>query len=176
MSLIQLRPASFSDYEAIARLHADSWKKNYRGMMSDDYLDNKVDLDRHQVWQKRLKAPMPKQVVTVAFAKGLLAGFCCTLLDDDPVFGSLIDNLHVCTSMQKSGIGKMLVKDAAEKILTQASSHNMYLWVYEANKNARAAYEHLGGRCHETVLKVGDDGSTAPVCRYIWPQVQELIR
>jgi GNAT superfamily N-acetyltransferase len=176
MSPIQLRSAQFSDYEPIARLHADNWKKNYRGMMSDDYLDHKVDTDRLLVWHDRLKDPNVKQIVTVAFAEGKLAGFCCTLLDDDPIFGSLIDNLHVCSSMQKSGIGKLLVKDAAANILAKSSSGSMYLWVYEANTNARAAYERLGGKNHETVLKESSDGSRARTCRYVWEDVQLLVQ
>lgn len=173
---VQLRSAQFSDYEAIAHLHADNWKKNYRGMMSEDYLDHKVDADRLQVWHDRLKNLNAKQIVTLAIAEGKLAGFCCTMIDDDPVFGSLIDNLHVCSSRQKSGIGKLLVKDAAHNILAKSSSRSMYLWVYEANINARAAYEKLGGNNHETVLKESSDGSRARTCRYVWEDVQRLLQ
>jgi len=51
--MIALKDAIPSDYKAIAALHADSWKKNYRVMFSDNFLDNDVDEDRLQVWQER---------------------------------------------------------------------------------------------------------------------------
>ncbi len=64
--MIILRPATFADHGAIAQLHAESWKKNYRRIWSDDFLDNQVDDDRLSVWFQRLKSPEENQHVTVA--------------------------------------------------------------------------------------------------------------
>ena len=43
--MIALKDAIPSDYKAIAALHADSWKKNYRRRFIDNFLDNDVDED-----------------------------------------------------------------------------------------------------------------------------------
>jgi ribosomal protein S18 acetylase RimI-like enzyme len=173
--VIKLRQAQFSDYRAIAKLHADNWKQTYRGILSDNYLDTEADIDLLNTWHRRLSEPEENQIITVAVLNKDIVGFCCTILNDDPLFGSLIDNLHVSTAMQKAGIGKMLIKDAAEAIIEKALTRKMYLWVYEANINARRAYERLGGTNLETILKRGNDGTVVSTCRYTWGDVAKII-
>lgn len=166
--MITLRDARLSDYASIARLHAQSWRQNYRGIYSDPFLDNEVEHERLDVWQKRLSAPGSNQQVIVATQDEAIVGFACLQLDDDPVFGSLLDNLHVASAVQGSGIGKLLMKECAQRIADKSNSHRMYLWVYEANENARRVYERLGAEHFETVEKQTEDGTKAQVCRYVW--------
>lgn len=173
--MITLREAQFSDYMAIAKLHADSWRLNYRGILSDEYLDNDVEKDRLDTWYERLKSPGKNQLVTVAAFDEHIAGFCCVFLNDDPDFGSLVDNFHVAKNMQRSGIGKMLIKESVKKIHDKANTQKMYLWVFEANKNARIVYERLHGICFETIEKKNEDGTTSKTCRYIWDDVSKLL-
>jgi GNAT superfamily N-acetyltransferase len=173
--VIKLIEAQLSDYRDIAKLHADSWKRNYRGILSDNYLDNEAYIDRLDTWYRRLYKPVENQIVTLAVLNRDIVGFCCTMLNDDPLYGSLIDNLHVSESMQKSGIGKMLIKDAAGTIVKKALTPKMYLWVYEANTNARKVYEHLGGTNFETLMKTGNDGTAVRTCRYTWNDVGKII-
>jgi GNAT superfamily N-acetyltransferase len=175
LSVIKLRQAQLADYRAIAKLHADNWKRTYRGILSDNYLDNEVDSDRLNVWRHRLGEPDENQNTTVAILNNEIVGFCCTILNDDSRFGSLVDNLHVTTTMQKSGIGKMLIKDAANVIIRKALTRKMYLWVYEANTNARKAYDCLGGANVETLMKTDTDGTPTRICRYTWDDVAKII-
>lgn len=60
------REATVADAQAIATLHADSWRSNYRGAYLDSFLDGDVHQDRLQVWQARLSAPAANQFVVVA--------------------------------------------------------------------------------------------------------------
>jgi ribosomal protein S18 acetylase RimI-like enzyme len=173
--VIKLRPAELSDFKAIAKLHADNWQKNYRGILSDDYLNNEVEKDRLNTWYKRLSSPSKNQIVTIATLDNIFAGFCCLYFDDDPIFGSLIDNLHVSSNLQRSGIGKTLVKDCARKVYDKAENKKMYLWVYQSNKNAQIAYERLGGTNFETIEKENPDATTAITCRIIWDDITSLI-
>jgi ribosomal protein S18 acetylase RimI-like enzyme len=173
--MIKLRQAQFSDYTAIAKLHATNWKKHYQGILSDDYLDNEVDNDLLETWHQRLTSPGDNQFITVATLTDTIVGFCCVYLTDDTVFGSLIDNLHVSSSLQKSGIGKMLVKASAKYICDNAENKKMYLLVYEANTNARIAYERLGGINLETVEKENRDGTISKTCRIVWADASKLI-
>lgn len=172
---VQYRMATFADYTEIARLHTDSWRRTYRGIYSDQYLDHEAAQDRLDTWHKRLGTVNPNQHVTVALLDDRLIGFCCIQLDDDPVFGSLIDNLHVASTLHRSGVGKMLLSYSAMIIRNKASGKKVYLWVYENNVNARRAYEHLGATNFETIDKKNDDGSMARACRYTWDDVSKLI-
>ncbi len=173
--MIEIRDVSFADYPAISKLHADSWRQNYRGILSDNFLDNKIEQFHLDTWYNRLKSPKENQYTTIATVDKNIAGFSCFLLDDDALFGSLLDNLHVSNNMQQAGIGKLLMKNCAKTICDKCDNHKMYLWVYELNENARKIYEHLGGTKFETIEKQNVDETTAMVCRYIWNDVSIII-
>lgn len=170
-----LRPARFSDYLAISKLHAESWRQNYRHILSDYYLENEVEQERADTWYKRLQSPAKNQCVTIALLQEDMAGFSCLLLDDDPVFGSLLDNLHVSKPFQKTGIGRKLIHHCAKTICEKAGKASMYLWVYESNTNARKVYERLHAENFETVEKQNDDGTISNTCRYIWEDISVLL-
>jgi len=172
--MIKIRPAEFSDHQTIAKLHADNWRLNYRGIMSDNYLDNEVENERLQNWYKKFTNPISGQFVIMAENEAGLVGFCSLIIDEDPVFGSYVDNLHVSSAQQKSGIGKMMMRHAATIIAERANSGKMYLWVYEANTNARSAYEKMGATNFETLDLPNVDGTISPTCRYIWDDVSGL--
>lgn len=173
--MVELREAQFADFAAIADLHARSWQKHYRGIMSNAFLENEVEHERRDAWYERLKAPPANQEVIVATLDNNIIGFACLCLDDDPVHGSLLDNLHVSADLQKSGVGKILLQECAKRITDKSNNSKMYLWVFELNKEARAVYEHLGGQHAETVEKESFDGSRAKVCRYTWDDVSVLL-
>jgi ribosomal protein S18 acetylase RimI-like enzyme len=173
--MLELRDAVYSDYPAIAKIHADNWRQYYRGIYSDDFLDNLVKQERLGVWQQRLSKIEEGQKITVAIADGIVAGFSCLYIDEDQFFGSYLDNLHVSADHQKSGIGKQLLHECAGRIIGTASTRKLYLWVYEANQGARRVYEHLGAVHFETCIKQTKDGKTARTCRYCWTDVGLLI-
>ena len=173
--MITLRPAQLSDYSAIALLQAENWRQNYRGIFSDTFLDYEVDQERIWDWYERLDTPGENQQVIIAMAAENVVGFACLLLNDDPVFGSLLDNLHVSMDWQRAGIGKWLMKECAKIIRDKGSNNKMYLWVYESNQNAINVYNRLGGTNLETIEKQHKDGTKARACRYIWDDVSQLI-
>lgn len=169
--MIELRPAKFSDYTAIAEIHTESWQKNYRNILSDQFLDGEVEEERLAFWQRRLSSLMASQQVTVATNHDTIVGFSCLFIDYDPLYGTLLDNLHVLHEFQNKGIGKLLMKNCAGMILEKAKDPKMYLWCYEANENARKVYEHLGGNCLHIVRKSNVDETEANACRYVWQDV-----
>lgn len=127
------------------------------------------------VWYERFKSPADNQVVTIAELDETIAGFCCVFLDDDPVFGSLIDNFHVAMNFQRSGVGTTLFRESARIIHNKSDSPKMYLWVFEANKNARIVYERFGGDCFETIDKENEDRTVSKTCRYTWNDVSKML-
>src|SRR5437879_977376 len=98
---MNLRPATPDDIGAIARLHADSWRRNYRGAYSDEFLDGGVVADRLATWTDRFAPAATTSTCTiVAELDGVVIGFAHTVVDDDPQWGSLGDNLHVAHGPQ----------------------------------------------------------------------------
>lgn len=173
--MINFRTATTADIAAIASLHAESWRKHYRGIWRDAYLDGPVYEDRAKVWRERLESPKSNQHILLAMANDALVGFACFYLDDDPVFGTLLDNLHVVSDQQGGGIGTQLIRAAAAVAHGHDPDSKFYLWVLEANHKARGFYEHLGANHHETVQLEEPDGGASSVCRYVWSKASDLM-
>ncbi len=143
---ICVRQARSDDARWVAELHADSWRRHYRGSYSDAYLDGDLVGDRLAVWTARLdEAGEGTAVTLVAERNGGRMGFVHARLDHDPVWGALIDNLHVRDDARRSGIGSRLLTEAAACIARARAGSRVHLWVQEQNADARAFYLARGG-------------------------------
>jgi ribosomal protein S18 acetylase RimI-like enzyme len=176
MTDVDYRIATAADADAIAGLHADSWRRAYRGMYTDEFLDGDLVAERLGVWRPRLADPPPNQYVRLAEADGELAGFICGYADNDPTWGSLIDNLHVSIDYRRTGIASELMGRAADWFTANADSPSVYLWVIEQNTGARRFYETLGATNAETVSLTLQSGNPGTTCRYVWPTTSALSR
>jgi ribosomal protein S18 acetylase RimI-like enzyme len=140
-----VRAASTSDAAAIARIHAASWRRHYRGAYSDTYLDGDLESERLQTWIERLARPEGR-ITLVADLGGRVLGFVHVRLDADRLWGTLIDNLHVLHDSRGLGIGTRLLRAAAQAIAADRSASTIYLWVQEQNAAAIGFYLSRGGR------------------------------
>ncbi len=168
------RTARADDAERIALLHTDSWRRTYRGMMTDEFLDGRALANRQQVWRERLHAGNPSQFVCVAECGSELVGFICAFASEDARWGSYIDNLHVTRSMHGRGVGRALMREAGQWLARVAPEQGVYLWVMEANTPARQFYDRLGATNAGTVDLQDPGGGHAPNCRYVWPDLRRL--
>jgi ribosomal protein S18 acetylase RimI-like enzyme len=173
---VDYRRASSRDAEDIAALHADSWRRNYRGAYSDAFLDGDVLDDRRRVWTDRLTNPRPTDHTIVADSDGVIVGFAHTALDDDPAWGALLDNLHVANAMARGGIGARLLAETAAVVVEHSPDSGLYLWVLERNAAAQAFYERMGGRRVERAMaEPTGGGDLIPTLRYAWPEPSVLL-
>ena len=124
--LLHFRPARISDAAAIAELHADSWRRHYRGAYADAYLDGDIETDRMAVWTDRLNTATDRDQTQLAEEQGAVVGFVHTILRKDPAWGALLDNLHVTYLRKRSGIGAQLLKLSAEFVVDQAPGSGLY--------------------------------------------------
>lgn len=159
----RIRDADASDGRAIAALHAASWRTAYRGILAEPYLAGPVESERAAVWRARFAPPLsPDQVVVVAEAEqgGPPLGFCCILAGHHPVFGSLIDNLHVRPDLSRLGLGRRLLRAGAGGVAAGAHpAAPFHLTVFERNTRAIAAYERWGGALAERLESDEPDGA-----------------
>ncbi len=172
---MEYRQGVLADAELIALLHADSWRRTYRGMMRDAFLDDEVVEDRRSVWNERLAAPAKNQFVVVAEEQEEICGFACLFGDDDPVWGSLLDNIHVRLKGKSRGVGRCLMREAATWSQEHCPGRGMYLWVMEANLDAQRFYDRLGGSNRETREAENPDFDKANVLRYAWSDLSPLL-
>lgn len=109
-----------------------------------------------------------------------MAGFVHVILDKDVEWGSLIDNLHVAITHQRSGIGTALLDQAARGIVERAVNPRAYLWVLKQNTAAQGFYRARGGASVEEALVPPPGGlpcrlNGSPTClRIAWPDASAL--
>lgn len=149
---MQYRDANLNDVEALADLHAKSWRDSFRGIFADEFLDGGVWDDRRSVWSERLSTPKPNQRVIVASDHGEICGFICAYGNESLKWGTFIDNLHVSTEIQGRGVGKHLMYLIGKWIEESFDHKGIYLEVLEANLQARNFYHRIGARHEETNL------------------------
>jgi len=177
MSAIDCRPAEVGDVDAIAALHADSWRRNYRGAYLDSYLDGDVVTDRLAVWRERLTRPDATFRTIVAEHDGVFAGFAHTKLDDDPTWGALLENLHVVHALKSQGIGTRLMAASARAVLDSTPGAGLYLWVLDVNVAAQVFYAARGGvEAGREMRGPFPGGGTALAHRIVWPDPSMLLR
>jgi len=179
MTSPQLRPARADDADQVALLHADSWRRNYRGAYADSFLDGDVEADRQTEWRARLHAPATTETI-LAELDDRLVGFIHVMLDDDPRWGSFIDNLHVRHDLRRTGVGTRLLTAAARAVVERATGNGMYLWVLAQNTAAQRFYRRWGGTSVESAPVPppgGDPGrlvGTPLGLRMTWPDAAAL--
>ena len=176
MSAHHCRPAEVRDVEAVAALHADSWRRNYRGAYLDSYLDGDVVTDRLVVWRERITCPDATFRTIVAEHDGAFAGFAHTKLGDDPTWGALLENLHVVHELKGRGIGTRLMAATAQVVLDSTPGAGLYLWVLDVNVAAQAFYAARGGvEAGREMRGPFPGGGTALGHRIVWRDPSRLL-
>lgn len=167
---MQLRSATPLDVPAIAALHAASWRSTYRGALSDEYLASDLVADRNALWSQRLLAPSPQQYVVVAQENDTLLGFACAYLNEDPGWGSLLDNIHVSPQAHRRGVGSKLLLATASHCAAVATEIGLYLWVLRSNTAAQAFYSAYGAKNVGADVWDAPGGTSVPRFRFAWRQ------
>jgi GNAT superfamily N-acetyltransferase len=175
----RFRAARAEDAQAIAGLHADSWRRHYRGAYSDAFLDGEAAGYLARMWTERLTAPLPRARSVLAEYGRAVVGLAHTLLGEDPTWGALVDNLHVRYAFKRQGIGTRLLALTAQAV-RRSSSSGLHLWVLEQNSAARAFYAARGGICVERDEVPPPGGDPARLTgrpmglRYAWHELSTL--
>ncbi|HUA10664.1 MAG TPA: GNAT family N-acetyltransferase [Solirubrobacteraceae bacterium] len=178
---ISFRDARAADAQAVAELHADSWRRSYRGAYADSFLDGDVVADRVAVWSDRLAVEDVDRVTILAEGDGLLVGFANAYRARDPEWGALLENLHVREGHRRGGIGRELMERTAAALAARAPREGLYLWVLEQNSAAQQFYGALGGVCTERAAVEPPGGvagrlaGTPSKLRFAWRDAGALV-
>lgn len=84
-----IRHAQAHEYSALAKIHINSWQKNYHQELTPHYLNEIAPGERLSLWQQRLQSPQKHQRVFVAENNNIILGFACVFLDEHPTLRGL---------------------------------------------------------------------------------------
>jgi GNAT superfamily N-acetyltransferase len=172
---MHIRPARSTDVAAIARVHVDSWRTTYEGIVPGAFLAQLSYRQRAQLWQSVLACPAPNTAVYVAAdASGDIVGFASAGPERSgkTTYVAELYAIYILQSYQGQGIGRQLMAAVAKR-LVEAGMTSLLLWVLAANPSRRF-YEALGGQpVSEKTVTIG--GVPLLEVSYGWPDVHRLL-
>lgn len=175
---VTYRTATAQDAEALADIHTESWRANYRGLWDDAYLDGPIVDDRRQAWSQRLEDNCGGYLVAIVAEDDedrSVVGFAAALVDFDATHGTVVDNLHVRSAWQSRGIGRRLMLETVRAVSRsfvagKAVPFPMYVHVLRGNDSAVGFYrDAMGGTVDPADVSAPTPyGTVSPVVRVTW--------
>ncbi len=174
-----VRDATSADAPAIARVHIDSWRSTYRGIVPDEYLAGLSYRERESAWVGRLTTPT-KGVCTVVAQdeRGTIEGFANGGPErgDNGVHGIYAGELYavyLADERRGKGIGRACVRAVVDRLASQGLT-SLLVWVL-ADNPARGFYEALDGR-YVCTRQIAIGGISLDECAYGWADTTALRR
>ena len=170
---MEIRASQPADVEAVAHLHARSWRTAYRGILDDTYLDGPIVPERREFWRERLARPSAEHIGLLAVDDDTAVGFAFALADHDPIWGTLLDNLHVAPEHRGGAIGTKLLYALTEQ-LGRGATGGIHLWAFEGNVRTRRYYERLGAAAIKRQEAPAPGGGIVAEWLYAWRTIERL--
>lgn len=175
---ITVRQATIADAAALARVHVDTWRSTYRGIVPDDYLASLSYERRTARWTEQIQATLAGkfEIIVAENDDRQIVGFVNggPNRDDDPVYKGELYAIYILQAYQGRGIGKILVPPLAKSLLAMGFD-NMLLWVFTENAPARRFYESIGGQFVRT-HRFEISGVSIEEVAYGWPDIRSLLK
>lgn len=153
--MVIVREASIGDVGAIARVHVNTWRTTYRGIIPEDYLANLSYEKREKGWVQILKNGDAFVYVAID-ESGEIIGFACGGKErtGDAIYLGELQAIYILEAYQGRGIGRRLTLAVVER-LTMLEINSMLVWVLTENPACKF-YQAIGGeKVYEKQIAIG---------------------
>ena len=155
---MKIREATPADTPAIARVHVDTWRTCYQGIIDGKYLEE-LSYDEVEKFCNRMFADDQGSVCcyVATTRSGEIIGYAAGGPErfGDPDYQGELYSIYLRQKFQRSGTGLRLVQ-AVVKEFQQSNLHSMKVWALSANQNARRFYQYLGGKeLQKQLIEIG---------------------
>ena len=173
---ILVRAAIPEDATSMARVHVDSWRSTYAGIVPDEYLAGLSYRNRESLWKDLLTTDRPGTSYFAADAGGGdIVGFANAgpEREGDRTYQSELYAIYILEEYQRMGLGRRLFSHVTRRLLADGFN-SMLLWVLEDNYPACRFYESLGGeRVGRKTITIG--GVDLVEVAYGWREITDLV-
>ncbi|MDE0375916.1 MAG: GNAT family N-acetyltransferase [bacterium] len=173
---MRIRTAELRDADSLARVHVDSWRSTYAGILPDEFLAGLSYRDRESFWEQVLTTARP----TVSnFLAETASGYVVGLAGGGPertgneTYVGELYLVYLLEQYQRRGLGRLLVSAVAERLVADGFE-SMLLWVAKDNHPACRFYEALGGEPIDS-RTIDIAGAGIAEVAYGWQQVADLL-
>lgn len=145
--MVIIREAILRDAAGIARVHVESWRSTYPGLIPDPYLVGMSERAAKIRWHSMLQAQRPGEGTYVAVDPGIgVVGFASYGPQRTRIAGydGEFFALYLLDEAKGQGAGRRLMGAMADGLLT-AGVRSAMLWCLRDNQT-RWFYERMGGR------------------------------
>lgn len=159
---LYIRKAISGDAPGIARVHVDSWRTTYQGIVSDTYLSGLSVQARQTMWEQAInQLTADKCIYIVQQKSGEIVGFAMGGPSRSEQFPnrSELYALYLLSSVQGQGFGKMLVSHVMGH-MKSCGYMSMLAWVLKGNSSLQF-YSRTGAVIvGEEEIKIGGEPHT----------------
>ncbi len=163
-----IRKAILSDAPQMGKVHVESWKTTYRGIVSDAYLEGMNPQTSAKRFEDDMTGGSKSRFFYVAEEEKEVVGFIvggAQRKNPEPGTGELYA-IYLLKEFQGRGIGRKLF-DVCVKNLLEMGFHKMVVYVFAENPYRRF-YESTGGvlEPYDGELEIG--GKIFKPVKYAW--------
>ncbi|WP_164669856.1 GNAT family N-acetyltransferase [Virgibacillus doumboii] len=141
---MKIRKATKQDAPQIAKVHVDSWRTTYKGIVADSFLDRMSYDNRTKRWEHIASA---QSVFVAENNDGRVVGFANGGKEREgnyPGYAGELYAIYIFKEYQGTGIGRKLVEAVVDDLLHDGFT-SMLVWVLEDN-DSKHFYEKMGGK------------------------------
>lgn len=163
--MYKIRYTEVNDAKVLGKIHSESWKIAYKGIVPDFVLDNITADKRERYFEKALSENLEEDTLIFVDDKavGLMTIGKCRDNDRDNTYGE-IWGIYLLPEYWNRGIGSYYINWGINE-LKNRNYKKITLWVLEDNLNSRKFYERMGFK-HDGTVKEIDFGKKLNEFRY----------
>ena len=171
---MQIRKAKMDDAAGIAKVHVDSWRTTYKGMMPQSFLDRLSYDERTALWEKNM-ADATNEIYVAENENGQIIGFVTggKRAENTEAGATDLTAIYLLEEWQGLGVGKQLLKQIMSCFQEQGF-RKVYVDVLAANKT-RHFYQYYGAEYVKNV-QFEMDGETIDEELYVWNSVEAVLK
>ncbi|MFJ7934621.1 GNAT family N-acetyltransferase [Sporosarcina sp. NPDC096371] len=171
MAELLIRKAELQDVAGIAKVHVDSWRTTYKGIVPDTFLENLSYENREQIWMSGINQ---NNVYIAEDENGQIVGFASGGKERTGNYEAFVGELYaiyLLEGQQGKGLGQQLFQSVVED-LKEKKLNSMLIWALEENPACRF-YEALGGQKIDTA-EIEIDGKKLSEVAFGWDVLADL--
>jgi L-amino acid N-acyltransferase YncA len=169
---MKIRKANIQDAQGIGKVHVDSWRTTYKGILPDDFLNNLSYEQRTELWKKNI-SDATNYVLVAENEQDEIIGFATggTRKTNSVSNATDLTSIYLLEKYQGVGIGKQLLKELFT-YFKQQGYEKVFVEVLAENKT-RDFYEYYGAQYVNSIeIKIG--GKIVEELIYVWNDIDKV--
>lgn len=170
---MRIRRAKLEDAPGIAKVHVDSWRTTYKGIIPDNFLNNLSYENRTELWKRNITDETNYIVVALNEMDEIIGfGTAGKRQENKEEHTGDLTSIYLLEEYQGKGIGKKLLKELF-KHFKELGRKKIFVEVLEDNKT-RYFYEYYGAKLvKKDQIKIGEEILNELI--YEWDSVDDVM-